>query len=39
MVLTPPFLCNEPTCNSPTASVVTGRGLPITPTAGLEFEF
>jgi hypothetical protein len=30
---------NEPTCNSPTASVVTGQGLPITPTVGLAFEF
>ena len=30
---------NEPECNSPTSTVVTGQGLPITPTAGLAFEF
>jgi hypothetical protein len=35
------FTCppNQPGCSSPTTTVVTGQGLPITPTAGLAFEF
>ncbi len=30
---------NQPGCSSPSSTVVTGQGLPITPTAGLAFEF
>ncbi|MGA9504649.1 MAG: carboxypeptidase regulatory-like domain-containing protein [Terriglobales bacterium] len=30
---------NQPGCSSPSTTVVTGQGLPITPTAGLAFEF
>jgi hypothetical protein len=30
---------NQPGCTSPATSVITGQGLPITPTAGLAFAF